>query len=156
ATPEQLGRSGHFARLRLLDPVRYADLAQFQHETDDYVRLSSIVRKLGDNEPLALAERAHLAERLHNDPPLRRAVEQLDALDTGAVAVVLDALIDRHGTGRVMFRNRRATVGGFPRRMPAFAQLDGGLDDAQRQRMLAEFVADAQPHPAGLEFDYAN
>jgi ATP-dependent helicase HepA len=27
ATPEQLGRSGHFARLRLLDPARYNDLA---------------------------------------------------------------------------------------------------------------------------------
>ncbi len=26
ATPEQLGRSGHFARLRLLDPQRYHDL----------------------------------------------------------------------------------------------------------------------------------
>src|ERR1700722_18975767 len=30
ATPEQLGRTGHFARLRLLDPSRYNDLTQVQ------------------------------------------------------------------------------------------------------------------------------
>jgi hypothetical protein len=40
-----------------------------------------------------------------------------DNLDTAASNTLLDALIDRHGTGRVMFRNRRAQVGGFPRRV---------------------------------------
>ena len=34
ATPEQLGRSGHFARLRLLDPQRYHDLDGYLAEAD--------------------------------------------------------------------------------------------------------------------------
>jgi ATP-dependent helicase HepA len=28
----------------------------------------------------------------------------------------IDALLDQHGTGRVMFRNTRATITGFPKR----------------------------------------
>src|SRR5262249_36957273 len=68
ATPEQLGRSGHFARLRLLDPARYRDLAQYQHEADGYARLSSIVEKLQNAQSLDAAERNELAARLHDDP----------------------------------------------------------------------------------------
>jgi ATP-dependent helicase HepA len=70
--------------------------------------------------------------------------------------VLLDALIDRHGTGRVMFRNRRAQIGGFPRRVAAISVLDGGdLDDSQRQQLLAEFHADAQLRAPAGELDYA-
>ncbi|HZM02022.1 MAG TPA: SNF2-related protein, partial [Candidatus Saccharimonadales bacterium] len=36
ATPEQLGAESHFARLRLLDPDRYRDLATFQAGAEDY------------------------------------------------------------------------------------------------------------------------
>src|SRR6202012_1982601 len=36
ATPEQLGVESHFARLRLLDPDRYRDLASFQAEAKEY------------------------------------------------------------------------------------------------------------------------
>ena len=36
ATPEQLGQSGHFARLRLLDPHRFHDLDQFLAEEQAY------------------------------------------------------------------------------------------------------------------------
>src|SRR5690606_13354566 len=31
---------------------------------------------------------------------------------------VIDALLDRHGTGRVLFRNTRAAIQGFPERQP--------------------------------------
>ncbi len=31
---------------------------------------------------------------------------------------VVDALLDRHGTGRVLFRNTRAAIKGFPERHP--------------------------------------
>ena len=37
ATPEQLGVKSHFARLRLLDPDRYRDLATFLAEAKDYL-----------------------------------------------------------------------------------------------------------------------
>jgi len=162
ATPEQLGRSGHFARLRLLDPARYADLAAYQREAEGYARLSHAVDKLQRGAALDEAERRELAERLGDDPTLRDALAALGGADgrtheRAATDAVLDALIDRHGTGRVMFRNRRAAVGGFPQRKLDLRELDAAaLDDVQRQRLLAEFMSDTQQPPAELTLDYAD
>ena len=156
ATPEQLGRTGHFARLRLLDPARYGDLGHYQREADDYALLSEVADKLQDRQPLTIEERALLADRLHADPSLRKSVEHLDPADAAAAGAVLDALIDRHGTGRAMFRNRRASVGGFPRRVAQLVELDGTtLHELRRQLLLAEFLSDAQQPPAPLQLDYA-
>ena len=41
ATPQQLGAEGHFARLRLLDPDRYSDLAHFVEETAHYEEVAA-------------------------------------------------------------------------------------------------------------------
>lgn len=150
ATPEQLGRSGHFARLRLLDPARFPDLDRYVAEADGYARLSSIAGKLNDGVALDASERAELAQRFDADPQLQALLDS--GADPGAL---LDALIDRHGTGRVMFRNRRARIGGFPQRLPQPHTLEAGvLDDAGRQRLLAEFQADGQSGDVGLEHDY--
>ena len=157
ATPEQLGRSGHFARLRLLDPARYRDLTRYQQEADGYALLSGIVDKLQTGQTLATGERNELAARLHDDPALQAAVACLNTADAATTGVVLNALIDRHGTGRAMFRNRRAVVGGFPRRNQVIAELDGSLlDDNRRQHLLAEFLSDVQQPPAPLQPDYAD
>ncbi len=156
ATPEQLGRSGHFARLRLLDPARYNDLAQFQQESDGYAQLSAIVEKLQRAQPLDEADRSRLASRLGDDEELRNALREKTPNEAQRNAI-LDALIDRHGTGRVMFRNRRASVGGFPKRLPTLSELDGSLlNDDQRQRLLAEFLSDVQTPSAELQLDYAD
>ncbi|MEP6511210.1 MAG: RNA polymerase-associated protein RapA [Dokdonella sp.] len=157
ATPQQLGRSGHFARLRLLDPARYVDLDAFTVEADGYVALSALAAKLGECAKLSAADHALLAERFGADQELLTLLNRYDDdRDTNA-SELLDALIDRHGTGRVMFRNRRAQIGGFPRRVAELSILDGAdLDDAQRQRLLGEFHADAQLHAPAGDLDYSN
>ncbi|HET8940507.1 MAG TPA: RNA polymerase-associated protein RapA [Rudaea sp.] len=157
ATPEQLGRSGHFARLRLLDPARYPDLEQYQREAAGYVQLSQIVDKLQSARALGIEEREQLAARLNDDPELGDAVANLDPADGAGTDRLLDALIDRHGTGRAMFRNRRVAIGGFPRRIAHVMELDGHtLDDDCRQHLLAEFASDAQEPPAPLQLNYAD
>ncbi|MDR2013252.1 MAG: RNA polymerase-associated protein RapA, partial [Rhodanobacter sp.] len=157
ATPQQLGRSGHFARLRLLDPARYVDPEAFAIEADGYVALSTLVDKLVQTAPLTGEEHAALHALLATDAESIELLSRYDKDRAAHAPALLDALIDRHGTGRVMFRNRRAQIGGFPRRVAHLATLDGGdLDDAQRQRLLAEFHADAQEHPHLDELDYAN
>ncbi len=157
ATPQQLGRSGHFARLRLLDPARYTDLDAFAAEADGYAQLSALAAKLVDAAALDESELALLAMRFAADEELLALLQRYDADRTANAPVLLDALIDRHGTGRVMFRNRRAQIGGFPRRVANIATLDGGeLDDAQRQQLLGEFHADAQVHPSASDLDYTN
>ncbi len=97
-----------------------------------------------------------MAARFDGDAELLALLQRYDDDRDATRNALLDALIDRHGTGRVMFRNRRAQIGGFPRRIAEINVLDGGeLDDAQRQRLLAEFHADAQTHAPEGGYDYA-
>ena len=106
ATPEQLGRSGHFARLRLLDPQRYHDLDGYLAEADTYLALSKITNRLLNGEPLDDTQRATLAEAFHGDETL--TAQLADSTKSANARELLAALIDRHGTGRAMFRNNRA------------------------------------------------
>ncbi|UHD15158.1 RNA polymerase-associated protein RapA [Thiocapsa bogorovii] len=103
ATPEQLGRAGHFGRLRLLDPQRFRDYASFLAEDASYVPVAAAAAHLLDGRTLGDADRALITSLLGD----------LDGLDT---ETILQRLLDRHGTGRVMFRNTRASIPGFPGR----------------------------------------
>lgn len=154
ATPEQLGRSGHFARLRLLDPQRYHDLDGYLAEADTYQALSKIADRLLDGEPLDDTQRAALAEAFHGDEAL--TAQLAESMKPANARELLAALIDRHGTGRAMFRNNRAGVGGFPKRLPEWHLLDADtVDESTRQALLAEFHADIQQPPALVEIDYS-
>ena len=154
ATPEQLGRSGHFARLRLLDPQRYHDLDGYLAEADSYRALSTIADRLLDGQPLDADQHAALTEAFHGDATLTALLA--DSTRPSNARELLAALIDRHGTGRAMFRNNRAGVGGFPTRLPEWHLLDAdAVDDSTRQALLAEFHADIQQPPALIEVDYA-
>ena len=73
ATPEQLGQSGHFARLRLLDPDRFYDLAAFRAEEAEYQPTADAADLLLSDMPLPAAARERLAAVL-DDP------ESLDQL----------------------------------------------------------------------------
>lgn len=151
ATPEQLGRRAHFARLRLLDPARYDDLDRYLAEADAYASLSSIAERIANRGPIADDDRAALCARFPHDPALHALVA---AYPDGAEAL-LSALIDRHGTGRVMYRNRRAAVGGFQERMPAIEEAAAEPTELQRQCLLAEHDDDmrhADSSPRTLDY----
>ncbi len=97
ATPEQIGQSSHFARLRLLDPARFHDLQRFRDEEAQYRQWGDLVDAL---------EAGAVPDSL---PP---------GLDpTEPPGDLIEQILDRHGTGRVLFRNTRAAVPGFPRRI---------------------------------------
>ncbi|WP_370256186.1 RNA polymerase-associated protein RapA [Marisediminitalea sp.] len=111
ATPDQLGHESHFARLRLLDPARFYDYATFLEEESQYAALADAVAPLIDGEPLT--DDAYKA--LQALAP--EIVSQFDDVnDTASRDALLHQLIDCHGTGRLLFRNRRAAIEGFPAR----------------------------------------
>ena len=147
ATPEQLGQTGHFARLRLLDPARFGDL-------DTYVK-----------EEKSFAWVAQTADKLHNDQALdTKEIEQLEQMldaaftDTekttlgsdAALAMsdlglsLLDKLIDRHGTGRLLFRNTRHAITGFPERHLHQYTIEDELPETMAV-WLIEFLAEQYP-----------
>lgn len=123
ATPEQLGLESHFARLRLLDPDRYYDLNTFVDEEANFKPVNDLVNQLLDAK-FSDAVLPDMSQFLGADEIAE--IEDTYALPTDedgnsgadiAVETALSALLDRHGTGRVLFRNTRAAVKGFPKRL---------------------------------------
>lgn len=117
ATPTQLGLQGHFARLRLLDPDRYDDFDSFLEEADDFGVIAEIAGKVIDDEKLNAADKKALKRIFDKDPEgLENHLKALASGVEGAKDRLLNALLDEHGTGRVMFRNTRSNMTGFPKR----------------------------------------
>ncbi len=142
ATPEQLGRSGHFARLRLLDSARYNDLAHFERESQGFSKISALAEALIGDKLIRGDELDSLRAVLADEADLLPLISS-DAPGT-ARERLLGALIDRHGTGRVMFRNRRVSVGGFPERVAHIDTLHLPHEDQDQYLagLRAEFEAD--------------
>ncbi len=111
ATPEQLGVESHFARLQLLDPARFHSLPAFVEEQQQFVQINAIVRSLQGDGELDESQQAQL-----RDLPGFDASLALDTLDTAKREQLIGQLLDQHGTGRVLFRNTRAAIQGFPQR----------------------------------------
>ncbi len=114
ATPEQLGQDSHFARLRLLDPNRFHDLAAFRAESDHYRPVAEAVQELLDEG--RLSPKAHATIQGFLGAEGEALLAAVSDGDTQASARLIRELLDRHGTGRVLFRNTRAAVQGFPER----------------------------------------
>lgn len=122
ATPEQLGQDSHFARLRLLDPDRFSDLQHFRRESAAYEPVAKAAAELMDDQGLSAASEIVLKNLLNEDE-----LELLEGLQDSATPEddhaarrdqLIARLLDRHGTGRVLFRNTRQAVRGFPERQP--------------------------------------
>ena len=124
ATPEQLGIDGHFARLRLLDPDRYYDLSKYREEEKSYQPVNKLVQKLlADDAIASLQQDENLFAEISSYLGDEALSELKDTLRSGeeastnkAINKLIQVILDRHGTGRVLFRNTRDAVEGFPLR----------------------------------------
>ncbi len=134
ATPEQLGLESHFARLRLLDPSRYADFDAFQNESIHHRETADIVGKLALNGLLDVAETTFLTSLVGSE-----RMQTLGKEGAAARDLLIQDLLDQHGPGRVVFRNRRAAMTGFPQRIVHLAPIAVDLGN----NASAEFSGDA-------------
>ncbi|AWL11051.1 RNA polymerase-associated protein RapA [Saliniradius amylolyticus] len=113
ATPDQLGHASHFARLRLLDPDRFYDYQQFLAEEQGYQALAQAIRPLLANGTLDEQQEQTLIDYA---PDLEAEIQSLTQSNQSRRQALIEQLIDRHGTGRLVFRNTRHSVPGFPKR----------------------------------------
>ncbi|MDX2245939.1 MAG: SNF2-related protein [Bacteroidia bacterium] len=123
ATPEQLGLESHFARLRLLDPDRYPDFDIFKNESRDYKKTADIVEAL-------------LAEK---------KTASITSGDDSARDNLIEDLLDQHGPGRVIFRNTRSAMSGFPKRKARLTALPAAENDDPKVDWLIETMETLHP-----------
>ncbi len=118
ATPEQLGPSSHFARLRLLDPHRFHNLDTFLAEESHYSKLAETAELLVDDKALEQHDIHVLKEFLsHDNLDLLKKLSAANGKELSDLKQkIVNLLIDQHGTGRVLFRNTRHAIKGFPQR----------------------------------------
>ncbi len=117
ATPEQLGKESHFARLRLLDPDRFYSFAAFIEEERQFEPVANAAKTLLAYKMLDDAAIASLTTLLKDDN-VDGLLKNLNDPEKSAAArdALITVLLDHHGTGRILFRNSRQTVQGFPQR----------------------------------------
>ena len=136
ATPDRDGEAAHFGRLALLDPARFHDFDTYKEEAANYQALADTAERLQAGEALTAGDRKLLEERL--PLPNLKTLMQASADDPAARRQLLGRLLDLHGIGRVMFRNVRSRIPGFPRRIHCPVLLEAGDPEALR----AEFLGD--------------
>lgn len=141
ATPEQLGLASHFARLRLLDPDRYPDYEDFKNESLDHKEIADVVEDLSAGKAVGATNTA-LLETLFGK-------ERLAAIAEGGESArnnLIEDLLDQHGPGRVVFRNTRSAMSGFPKRTPHLIPLTApDENELWIRRLSKEFFRDIEP-----------
>lgn len=107
ATPERLGLQSHFARLQLLDSEKFFNFDDFQQSFECYQALAEDLQALWLETSSEVS--ASLRERLESHFDIR-INPQMNKSD------LTELLLDSEGTGRVVYRNTRQAIAGFPHR----------------------------------------
>lgn len=113
ATPDQAGMASHFSRLQLLDPSRFASFHAFRDELASHETTAAVATALASGlaPPPDL-----LAALISHSPRLQSLAAKLAAGNPDSGRELLDALLDSFGPGRMVFRNQRRHLSGFPAR----------------------------------------
>lgn len=114
-TPLQFHPESQFNRLKMLDPVRFADYNNFIKDQDAYRKLVNELNKL-PTEPGQQMSWDDLNECVPKKSIIRPWLEQESAKSMPADEWIR-RIVDAVGTGSVVFRNTRKGVGGFPKRV---------------------------------------
>ncbi|NOQ65211.1 MAG: RNA polymerase-associated protein RapA [Methyloprofundus sp.] len=135
ATPEQLGKQTHFSQLRLLDADRFHNFEVFLAEQKEFEPIARLAEKVVHEVELHAEDELLLAELVD----AKLAQDFIQASDKASLTDdVVEQLIDRHGTGRILFRNSRHVVQGFPERECYAYPLQG--DEAQSDAIYLQWL----------------
>ncbi len=123
ATPEQMGQENHFALLQLLDPHRFTDFDAYRREHGQFHALAGTINAVLSGERLTQDQRTALEavlSRHHDKAGIAQILAPLHSEDAQKRAEARERLVrlllDQHGTGRILFRNTRKSLTGFPER----------------------------------------
>lgn len=143
ATPEQFGRKGHFARLRLLDPHRYTTPETYGNE----VQRLGIVSRYIESQRSASDDSISADTDVALTDELRKVLTPSNSAADSGEQVLPDSftvgqLVDIFGVGRAYLRNTRHTIPGFPDRKATITPLSPATDGTSDPHAVwtAEFL----------------
>ena len=153
ATPEQVGLENHFARLRLLDHSRFSNFEKFKSETEKYKPVAILCQKLINDEPLNDSELDQFPVTESTLSIAKSEIAKNKKLSIETKDKFIRELADRHGTGRVLFRNTRKTITGFPKR---FAKIYAIKNNSTSSTGEEEFNYDINLNENEPNHDFSN
>ena len=135
ATPQQLGPEGHFARLRLLDSDRFSDLKDYLKESESYEEIAKLLTDLSKGK---LPTASQVKKFGKGSQRVKEGMESLMGGDEEIRNKLIEDLLDSFGPGRVMFRNTRDYLSGFPERKANLVAVEEGA----KVQWLSELIKD--------------
>ena len=112
ATPRLQGIETQFGLLNLVDSERFSSFKEFQEQTKEMKKVAEIAREISLGE--VKEESLKYLKSKFSGSELDEALAELK--ESNRSDKLLHNLVDRHGTGRVLIRNRRERLQGFPKR----------------------------------------
>ncbi|MCB0219243.1 MAG: RNA polymerase-associated protein RapA, partial [Chrysiogenetes bacterium] len=115
ATPRQQGLETQFGLLHMVDPDRFDNFEEYREQAGHMKESAQLARQIHEGKATkkVLDE---LAALFPEDEDLLKSIEKVRKGKGKEAPHLLRSLIDRHGTGRVLIRNRRERLQGFPER----------------------------------------
>nr|MCR5660828.1 RNA polymerase-associated protein RapA [bacterium] len=143
-TPSRGGRRTEFDLLHLADSARYPDYQKFLAERSESAAVTEAASRLVELGTSYVPEHEQIFAGLNEffarrNDDLSGYFDEFRRGREGAYDQLLEALVDRHGPGRVLFRNRRANLGSlFPGRVLHKVPVWKGKIDPMMQMLMED------------------
>jgi ATP-dependent helicase HepA len=148
ATPEQLGKRSHFARLRLLDANRYDRYDKFVDEEHNYQTIVNAIDVLRSDKNMTKTGHKNIL-KLFTEETDKLVINALyeETLESDEIQntkqKLIEQLLDQHGTGRLLFRNTRSAIKGFPRRKLHSYALENSYPEINNQDIALQLTPES-------------
>lgn len=125
ATPRQRGLTTQYGLLHMIDPKKFCNFKDFVIEMELLDQVAQCAKDISESKTIATKTRDQLKFLFQDDTELIKDLSHPEKLDPDEM---ISKLIDRHGTGRVIYRNRKCNLSYFPKRQLIFESIEATED----------------------------
>ena len=133
ATPRHRGLMTQYGLLHMIDPKKFSHFEDFVLEMELLDEIALCAKEISDQKKISLQIQEKLGYLFKGDDEL---IKLLQSETESKHEVVLSKLLDRYGTGRLIYRNRKCNLGYFPKRNAFFEPLD--MSSSYQEKLKSE------------------
>ena len=121
ATPRQRGLATQYGLLHMIDPKKFSSFEDFIIEMEILDQIAYCAREISETKTISKEVQEQLELFFKGDEELTKILKEQDKIDSEDI---LSKLLDRYGTGRLIYRNRKCNLNFFPKRNVIFEGLN--------------------------------